>query len=175
MSISAVSSVTSFSIVLAETFGAVAMSTLVPNAFIETANTIKLLAAKAAEAGDNKIDDTSLANVNPLSAFPGVESVVGAVKSIAAATSDPTDMHILLPKNASIDAEFEFHGRESYQAGATVGGQVQIVTINAGYSALYEAQSSNKVKLHIDFETVAVKIGIKDQVSDQANTSPNTP
>jgi hypothetical protein len=152
MSISAVSSVTSFSIVLAETFGAVALSTLVPNAFVESANAVKRLAADAADADK---DDA----MSPLGAIPGVDAVVEAVKQIADATDDPTDMHILLPKNASIDAEFEFHGQESYQAGASVGGQVQIVTINAGYSALYTARSSNKVKLHIDFETVAVKIG----------------
>jgi hypothetical protein len=65
----------------------------------------------------------------------------------------------LLPKTASIDAEFEFHGSERYGANANVGAQIEIVTVNAGYSALYEARSSNKVKLHVDFETVSVTIG----------------
>lgn len=152
MSISAVSSVTSFSIVLAETFGAVALSTLIPNAFIESANAVKRLAADATETEKDE-------KMGPLNAIPGADAIANAVKNIAAATAESTDMHILLPKNASIDAEFEFHGRESYEAGASAGGQVQIVTINAGYSALYEAQSSNKVKLHVDFETVAVRIG----------------
>jgi len=104
-------SVASFSVVLAETFGAVMLSTLIPATFIETANTAKRLAKTKADAGET-----------------------------------PSD------------AEFEFHGKERYEAELRAGAQINLVNITAGYSALYETRSNNKVKLHIEFSSVPITI-----------------
>jgi hypothetical protein len=156
MSISAVASVASFSVVLAETFGAVALSTLIPNAFVESANAMKRLASRAAtDPADAGEEEKAM---GPLSAIPGIDAVRDAVKNIAAATAEPSDLHLLLPKKATIDAEFEFHGSESLTVGAGLGAQIKLVTVNAGFSALYSSSSSNKVTLHVDFETVSVTI-----------------
>ncbi len=155
MGFSTAVSVASFSVVLAETFTAVMMSTLVPATFIEVASTAKRLAQNAANPGDADTDDA----VNQLDALPGVDGLKKVVNTIATATGEPTELQMLLPKTATIDAEFEFHGSESYAASVSGGAQVKVVTVSAGYSALYETSSSNKVKLHIEFASVPVQIG----------------
>lgn len=159
MAFSTAVSVASFSVVLAETFGAVMLSTLVPAGLVEVANTAKRLAAGVADGGDAD-PDAEDDGAGPADALAGVLApVTDVVRSIAAATAEPTDLNLLLPKSATIDAEFEFHGREAYSAQASAGAQINVVNISAGYSALYETSSSNKVKLHIEFASVAVRIG----------------
>jgi hypothetical protein len=149
-------SVASFSVVLAETFGAVMLSTLIPATFVETASTMKRLAKHHADANTPPAEAEPALNsaLAPLESIPGIPALRDTLRNVAAATAEPTDLHLLLPKKAAIDAEFEFHGSESMEAGASVGGQIKLVTVEAGFSALYSVSSSNKVKLHIEFETV---------------------
>lgn len=157
MAFSTAVSVASFSVVLAETFGAVMLSTLVPAGLIEVANTAKRVAAGTAGGGGGGGGGPAPA---PLDALAGaLDPVTNVVRSIAGAVAEPSDLNLLLPKSATIDAEFEFHGREAYSANVGVGAQVNIVNISAGYSALYETSSRNKVVLHIEFASVAVRIG----------------
>lgn len=160
MAFSTAVSVASFSVVLAETFSAVLLSTLIPATFVETASTVKRIARTAADANGNvpagAVEDDDLA---PMNVVPGLETVRDVIRNIAGATAEPTDLNLLLPKRATIDAEFEFHGSEAYEAAAAIGAQVKLVNISAGYSALYETSSRNKVNLHIEFASVNVRIG----------------
>ena len=168
MGLSTAVSVASFSVVLAESFSAVMLSTLVPATFIEVANTVKRVAKAKAANGETVTDDDLNGDPNnadddgllgPLGDVPGLDTVNTAIATVAAATAEPTELQMLLPSTATIDAEFEFHGGETYSAAASVGAQVKLVTINAGYSALYTTSSSNKLKLHIEFASVPVQIG----------------
>lgn len=159
MALSTAVSVASFSVVLAETFSAVMLSTLIPATFVETANTVKRIARKKANEGEVPSDAISDNDVAAMNVVPGLETVRDVIKNIAGATAEPTDLHLLLPKTATIDAEFEFHGSEVYSAEARIGAMVELVNITAGYSALYETGSSNKIKLHIEFQSVNIRIG----------------
>lgn len=141
MAVSAAVSVASFSVVLAEAFAAVAVSTLVPATFLSVAR-----AAKAAAANANVTEgDGFIGNL------PGVGVAVEALKS---ASKRITDIDLLVPKTAKIHGEFEFQGGESLAAGASLGGQVQVVTVSAGYSMLYQSTSRNKITLDVDFAAV---------------------
>ena len=161
MAYSTAVSVASFSVVLAESFAAVMLSTLIPATFVETASTVKRLARNAADADgnvpDGAVEDDDLAPLDVAEAVAGPLKKVA--RNLAAATAEPTDLNLLLPSSATIDATFEFHGSEAYELGAEVGGQVKLVTVAAGYSALYETSSSNKVNLHVEFESVNIRIG----------------
>ncbi|HVQ73987.1 MAG TPA: hypothetical protein VMT79_00455 [Candidatus Binatia bacterium] len=158
MALTTALSVASFSVVLAEAFGAVMLSTLIPATFVETANTLKRIAKQRADSGQPVSDSDAEGALTPLASLPGVDAIRDAIRNVAAATAEPSDLHLLLPKHATIDAEFEFHGQEEYAANVGVGAQIQLVTVNAGYSSLYSVSSSNKVKLHVQFETVKVTI-----------------
>jgi hypothetical protein len=153
-------SVASFSVVLAETFGAVMLSTLIPATFVETANTVKRLAkSKADQNPPATPSDTELTGATAaLDKLPGIDAIRDAIRNIAAATAEPSELNLLLPRSATIDAEFEFHGNERYSANLQAGAQINVVNITAGYSALYETSSRNKVKLHIEFSSVPVTI-----------------
>lgn len=152
MAISAITSVASFSVVLAETFAAVGLATLIPNGALVLARL-----AHAEAAGDNDADPDGFGNTmgtgvlekNPLTGLRDL------LKKIGASTNA---IDLLLPKTARIHAEFEFEGRDAAQAEASIGGFVQMVSISAGYSALYEQRSSNKVTLDVEFAAVNVAL-----------------
>jgi hypothetical protein len=158
MAVTTAISVASFSIVLAETFGAVMLSTLIPATFVETASTMKRLAKKHVDAHTEPTQEEKDGALSVLKSLPGIPAISDALENVAMATAEPTNLNLLLPKQATIDAEFEFHGSESYAYNANVGAQVKLVTVEAGYSALYTVSSSNKIKLHIEFETVNITI-----------------
>jgi hypothetical protein len=158
MAVTTAVSVASFSVVLAETFGAVMLSTLIPATFVETANTLKRLTKRHADENTTPTEAETNAVLSALESLPGIPAIEDALRNVAAATAEPTNLNLLLPKSAVIDAEFEFHGSEAYSAEASVGAMVKLVTVEAGYSALYSVSSSNKVKLHIEFETVNLTI-----------------
>ena len=65
---------------------------------------------------------------------------------------------MLLPKTAKIHGEFEFHGSERYAEDVSAGCAAEVVTVKAGYSAMYEASSSNTVTLDVEFVSVHVEI-----------------
>ncbi len=161
MAVSTAISVASFSAVLAESFAAVMLSTLIPATFVETANTVKRLAQNAADDDGNvpegAVEDSALSPLDV--AGPVTEPFKSIIRNVAAATAEPSDLNLLLPKSATIDAEFEFHASEAYELSAEVGAQIKLVTVAAGFSALYETSSSNKVSLHVEFESVNLRIG----------------
>ena len=79
-------------------------------------------------------------------------------------------MDILIPKDAKIHAEFEFQGSDKMSVDLSAGGQVEVVTVKAGYSAMYESKSSNKITLDVNFVTVHVGLDTPD-----APSAPATP
>lgn len=133
MALSTIESVASFSVVLAETFAAVGLSTLMPASF--------LALARAGTAGLTALSGNKLLPAN-------VTSMVTA----AAGSLDTIDL--LVPKSAKIHAEFEFQGSDQYSVNASVGAMVEVVTIKAGFSYLYSSSSKNKVTLDVDFVSV---------------------
>jgi len=144
---SSVESVISFSIVLAETFAAVGMSTLVPNALIAVAQAVHGAA-------------NSTLPVDIKSALPSNLTAVGsAVDVLAKSAGSVKSLDVLVPKTAKITAEFQFQGSSSVvgQVGGGVG--MDAVSVKAGYSALYESKSSNKITLEVNFQTVSVDLG----------------
>ncbi|MFH7245252.1 MAG: hypothetical protein ACHWZW_20635 [Spirulina sp.] len=162
MTLSTAMSVASFSVVLAETFASVGLSTLVPNAFLALARSAHSASAtipsddiEAALKSITKSDQQSKV-VPPVPVPPDPAEVAIALLGILGKSTSSVDL--LVPKSASIDAEFEFYGAERYAADVSVGAMVEVVTVKGGYSALYETHSSNKVKLHVDFVTVAASL-----------------
>lgn len=170
MAVTAAVSVASFSVVLAEAFVAIGMSTLVPAVFVETVRMTKDLAAHLAENSPDTPDENEAKIDGAIDRFndlltenPGANALKAATKALGTAISQPTELNLLLPKTATLEGEFEFHAAESYALSGTAGGGASIqgigmVTVNAGYSALYEARSSNHVKLRVNFETVNITI-----------------
>jgi hypothetical protein len=157
MAVTAATSVLSFSAVLTQTFAAVGMSTLLPAAFVESVRIAKSIAAAGEQNADALVEST-LGPVTSLLPDNAREAAANALRSLARSASEPSELNVLLPKTATIDAEFEFHGAESYSAEMGAGAMVQLVSVNAGYSALYTVSSSNRVRLHIEFQTVNVTI-----------------
>jgi hypothetical protein len=153
VAVSAAVSVAAFSVVLAETFAAVGLSSLIPAGFITTARLVKEVAGPTP-------DPASEEDVNKLTAALTTEGKPGdaAGKLLTALARSVDDLDVLLPKDAKIHAEFEFHGSEGYSGEAAVGGQIELVTVKAGFSALYTASSSNKVTLDVDFASVHVEL-----------------
>ena len=148
---SSIESVASFSIVLGEAFAAVGLSTLVPNTFIAL--------TKAAKGGGAAISDVMLTNAK----IPGAVEAAALMRGAAASLDS---MDILLPKDAKIHAEFEFQGSDKMSADVSVGGQVEVVTVKAGFSAMYESKSSNKITLDVNF--VTVHVGLETPVAPSA-------
>lgn len=144
-------SIASFSVVLAEAFSAVGLSTLIPNTFIAT-----IRAAKAI------IDDSSATPAAKDKARADLRAAAGLNEKLADALIRVVDsseaLDVLLPKTAKIHAEFEFQASERYEYGVEIGAMVEVVTIRAGYSALYETSSKNKITLDVDFAAVNVKV-----------------
>jgi hypothetical protein len=144
MAVTAAVSVAAFSVVLAESFAAVAMSSLVPATFVQLARLAKAVAAGAPGAVDT-------AGTNLVSKLPGGADLAAALKEAAKST---TDIDILVPKTARITADFEFEGTESYTVGASAGGAINVVSVAAGFSALYASKSTSKIHLEVDFVSV---------------------
>ncbi len=161
MAASAAVSVAAFSVVLAETFAAVGLSSLVPQGFITLARAAKQAAGADADltAGDLEEMGSALSAISK-SEEPGKSVSPGKAASRVLTTlaKGVDDLDVLLPKNAKIHAEFEFHGSEAFAGEAGVGCAVEVVTVKAGYSGMYAVSSSNKVTLDIEFQSVQVKL-----------------
>jgi hypothetical protein len=163
-------SVLAFTVVLAEAFLAVGLSTVVPAAFVEMCRVIR--AMMLATTVDNTAIDLALDHLMEVAPMlPGMpgplkpgatdadkEARRAALKPYKDAvrelvkTSDK--LQLLVPKSASIDAEFACSGGETYSANAGLEGVIQVVGVKAGYSALFEMKSSTSVRLHVDFAPV---------------------
>jgi hypothetical protein len=166
--LSAAVSIASFSVVLAETFAAVGLSSLIPAGFITLARGTKQILGGAARPDLDPDDITDISDAIAYSATPKPEAGGTSATSVAPAevankllkalAKSVDDLDVLLPKTAKIHGEFEFHGSEKYAYGAEAGCAVEMVTVKAGYSAMYEASSSNKVTLDVEFVSVHVEI-----------------
>ncbi len=139
MGMSTAVSVASFSVILAESFAAVAMSTIVPAAFLSIIRGAK----GVVEA--NQVDGTVYEKI------PGVKDIVSAAKA-GAKNIDAIDL--LVPKTAKIHAEFEFQGGEAYELGVEGSVAIEVVNVSASYSALYQSTTRNKITLDVDFVAV---------------------
>jgi hypothetical protein len=153
MAFSTAVSVAAFSVVLTESFVAVAASTLVPATFLAAARAARRAADASGAAGDAGATDTTGNSL--IAKAPGVKEAVEALRS-AIASVDEIDL--LVPNKARIEADFEFEASEAYSGDATVGGFVNVVAISAGYSALYQTSTRNKIHLEVDFAAVNYKL-----------------
>ena len=153
MAFSTAVSVGAFSGVLTQSFVAVAASTIVPAVFLTAARAARAAAAAAGNAAGNASGDTT-GNALVTSA-PGVSEVMEGLRS-GIAQVDSIDL--LVPKSARIEAEFEFEASEEYSADASLGGMVNVVSVSAGYSALYSTSTRNKIRLEVDFAVVNYRI-----------------
>ncbi len=147
MALSTAVSVAAFSAVLAESFAAVAASTLIPATFLSVAR-----AAKRA----NSTDEEKNALGGLLDKLPGASASLGALKAGAALIDD---IDLLVPKTAKIHGEFTFEASERYSADVAVGALVNVVAVAAAYSALYETSSTNKITIDVDFAAVNYTLG----------------
>ena len=141
--LSAAVSVASFSVVLAETFAAVGLSSLIPAGFITlTRMTKQKLAAASTPPPVNQTDIDAISDAITYSAKPAGAAVTSvapgqvAVNLLKGLAKGVEDLDVLLPKTATIHAEFEFHGSEAYAGEASIGCAIQVVTMKAGYSAI---------------------------------------
>ena len=148
MSATAATSVVSFSVVLAEAFAAVGLSTAVPAAVVTLARLAKNARTNAGHINDTKAALGKLPT-GPLSPEE-LNKLLGAVEKAL------PSLDLLLPKTADIHAEFTFEGKEGMTAGAAGGVAINVVSVSAGYSAMYEMKSTNKITLDVHFESVNV-------------------
>jgi hypothetical protein len=152
MALTAAVSVASFSVVMAETFAAIGASTLVPATFIAG-----LRVAKG--AGETQGDDAAaIGNDKMLAAF-GTNPLKPVIDSLSNGLKNIDEIQLLLPRDARLHAEFEFEASDSISAGGSVGTVLQVVTVNAGFAALYESKSKNKITLDMNFVAVNVPLG----------------
>lgn len=149
MALSTAVSVASFSVVLTQSFAAVAASSLVPATFVTLARIAKGAAGAAGSGTPAASSTESTALVSSLVA--GGDSLAKALKEVAKAVDS---IDVLVPKTARITAEFEFEGSEAYAAELSAGAAVNVVSVSAGYSALYSTSSKNKIRLEVDFASV---------------------
>lgn len=176
--ISTAFSVASYSAILTQNFAMVGISTLVPAAIAIAAKGLKgsvpesvpdnVPENEADNVPDNETEsETKKTAKDPLAALfgpaskkadtPGpLEGVTNIIDSVA--KSQPDALQLLAPKSAKIEAEFQFRGNESYKGEAEVGAMINVVTVKAGFAALFEAESSNKIKLTVDFGLVEYKL-----------------
>lgn len=151
MAVSAAVSVASFSAVLAASFAAVATSSLVPATFLSLVR-----AAKGATAGGG--GGTGAGQLSSTMADAAINDMLDNNDKLSKALSEAgqslTDIDLLVPKSAKITGDFEFQATDGFKAGVAVGAAVQVVTISAGYSALYTSTSKNKIHLEVDFVSV---------------------
>lgn len=140
MAMSTAISVGSFTVVLAESFAAVAASTLIPATFLAVARAAKAGGAAENESANDLVKD-----------MLGVNHALNAVKT---GIDSIDEIDLLVPKTAKIHGEFEFEASESYSANVAIGALVNVVAVAAGYSALYETSSRNKITLDVEFAAV---------------------
>ncbi len=164
-------SVASFSVVLAETFAAVGLSTVVPAGVVTLARMVKQIAGDPTQSASNgttaakddvlhQIAGQDASGTTPAKlGMPGADTAAKLVNAMAASLDE---LNLLLPSSAKIHAEFTFEARERYDVAASgnlgVAAEVAVVGISAGFSALYEAKSTNKITLDIDFAPVNIKL-----------------
>ena len=144
MALSAAVSVASFSAVLAASFAAVATSSLVPATFLTLVRAAK--PPPPAPGGGS-----ASATVTAVEGLLGNNILSNALMEAAKVV---TDIDLLVPKSAKITGDFEFQATDAVSGGASVGALVKVVTISAGYSALYTSTSKNKIHLEVDFVSV---------------------
>ncbi len=147
MAYSTIMSIGSFSVILFEAFTAVGLSSLMPTTAITLARMSKPDDSGAAD--DTTEMETSLAKTP-------VNGLKDLLKNLGKAGPDSLD--ILMPSTAKIHAEFEFQGRDESRIEGSIGGFVEVVNVNVGFSALYESTSRNKITLDVDFVSVNVPI-----------------
>jgi hypothetical protein len=146
---SSAESVVSFSIILAEVFASVGMATVVPNMLVMGAKgTAGVLTALDEELKDAK-------------EIPG--AVKNGIHLLAAGAKNMDALELMIPKTADIHAEFTFQGtfKETLDVNGAGSGSIQslgAVSVGAGFSALYESTSTNKITLDIHFVTVNVPL-----------------
>ncbi|HYJ83494.1 MAG TPA: hypothetical protein VEW26_11725, partial [Allosphingosinicella sp.] len=62
-------------------------------------------------------------------------------------------------RDARLHAEFEFEARDRVSVGASVSTPaLQVVNVNAGFAALYDSKSKNKITLDMNFVAVNVPL-----------------
>lgn len=157
MAASTALSVAAFSVVLTETFVAVAASTLVPATFLTFLSAIK--ADPGADTSANPFDPDRPQDADPqtslVAAMPGMKELVKAIK---AGVAQVDEIDLLVPKTAKIRAEFEFEASEQYAGSFAIGGMVNVIAVAAGYSALFQTATRNKVTLDVDFAVVNYRL-----------------
>lgn len=159
MGVSAIMSVVSFSVVLAEVFAAVGLCTIVPAAVVTLARLVKNLPRPLNDDGSaNPARTTAVTARDDFKKElekTAAKDVTALVNSIA--ESLPT-LDLLLAKTAKIHAEFTFEGRDEVKGDVQAGMMIDVVTVKAGASALYENKSTNKITLDVDFVSVNVPL-----------------
>ncbi|MDB5251684.1 MAG: hypothetical protein JWP27_853 [Flaviaesturariibacter sp.] len=165
---SSIESTVSFSVVLAETFAAVGLATVVPTALIATAKLTKIALNKVLEKNANGVGyvnqpysaDTSISdNFKRPGGTDGIEGAVSkGLKALQAAVANVKDVNLLMPQQANIKADFTFSASDSYSLDVGGDATIQAVNVKAGYTALYASKSSNRISMNIHFETVAVTL-----------------
>jgi hypothetical protein len=149
---SSIESVGSYTVVLAETFAAVGLASIIPTALIAAAQAAKgaLLNAPATQnipdAGDIK---TSLQD------FKGLDKGLTILNAMGKSLDE---FQVMMPKTAHIESSFEFEGSDKVTENASGGVAVQVVNVNAGFSLLYESKSTNKITMDIDFHIVNIPL-----------------
>jgi hypothetical protein len=87
---------------------------------------------------------------------------LGPINDMLKAVSESLpSLDLLLPKSAKLHAEFSYEGHEAYEMSEDIAGDVTYeglvsVGVRAGYSALYEATSKNRITLDVEFVSVNV-------------------
>lgn len=146
-------SVASYGFVLGGTLAAVTTSSVIPAALVAAAKILK-------EVAENPPTGTSppqgLPTAEAQKAADGLFSLIpsGGGPVLKNAMKSLDSMTLLVPKTAKVEAEFNLEGREVYEGGASVGGQLQAVSVSAGFSALFEQKSGFKVTMTVDFASV---------------------
>jgi hypothetical protein len=149
----AVISVASYGFVLGGTMAAVTTASVVPAALVAAATILRELAENPPPDGTPR--PAGLPDAETEKAAQGLLDLIpsggGAVVKKAMKSID--GITLLVPKTARVQAEFNLEGREEYSGGVSVGGQLQAVSVSAGFSALIEQKSGFKVSMTIDYET----------------------
>lgn len=151
MAVSAAVSVGSFSVVLAQSFAAVAASSLVPATFLTLVRAAKGVTTGGGSGGAGGSALASTETTSSINDMLGSDKLSKALNEAAKAV---TDIDLLVPKTAKITADFEFEATDAVSASASVGGLVKVVSVSAGFSALYTSTSKNKIHLEVDFVSV---------------------
>ncbi|MCX6953849.1 MAG: hypothetical protein NTV51_17000 [Verrucomicrobia bacterium] len=158
MSAATAISVASYSVVLAETFAAVGLSSLIPAGVVTAARVAKNLAAQGSTTPPDALKGNSS---EILKALPiptaEIDKLLLAVKDSLPA------LDLLLPKTAKLHAEFTYEAREQYTLDYSANGALSyegLVTagVKAGFHALYEEKSTNKITLDVEFVSVHVPL-----------------